>query len=162
MSRRGLLGIRRFVISSHVLDTSLNFLREVGLKKMEGVAAWGGEREGADTFSFRAAYVPRQTAIATEDGLSWQVDDDALHELNVAFNDAGLTLAGQVHSHPTSAYHSDTDDRSPLVTLLGAISVVVPDFAAGGLSDLDRFAWFRLHGFADWRPVGSDIQIELG
>ena len=48
---------------------------------------------------------------------SWRVTRS--FRVNRTFYEQGLTLAGQVHSHPADAYHSDTDDAYPLMTLIG-------------------------------------------
>ena len=72
----------------------------------------------------------------------------------------GETLGGQAHSHPTDAYHSDTDDHLALVTLLGAISLVVPDFAARRQPSADWF-WARLVGAQHWAPVSDTHRHEI-
>ncbi len=50
---------------------------------------------------------------------------------------AGRTARAQVHSHPTSAWHSCTDDRYPLAPSPGFYSLVLPRFAGDpvGLDD---------------------------
>lgn len=57
-----------------------------------------------------------------------RVDGDALHRLNVWLYQHQQMLGVQVHAHPTDAYHSDTDDTFPIVTTLGGLSLVVPNF----------------------------------
>lgn len=153
MGRRGLLDVSRFFVPDAVLDPTLAALAAAGEDEVEGMVVWGGVRDGDDAFRFQVAYQPRQRAYKTEHGLLVRVEADALDEVNRAFNARGLILAGQAHSHPTNAFHSDTDDLRPLVTLLGGLSLVVPDFARGGRADLDRCAWFRLHGYGNWRPA---------
>jgi hypothetical protein len=163
MARSGLLAIRRFIVPPSVIHPTLEVLAESGRQGYESFVVWGGTREeDEETFVFRSAYKPRQRSYKTERGLFVHVDEEALDRVNRAFNDEGLILAGQAHAHPTEAYHSDTDDVLPLVTLLGGLSVVVPDFAEGGLKDSDRFTWFRLRDYADWAPVDRETEIVIG
>ena len=77
----------------------------------------------------------------------------ALHSANIAFYRRGEIMAGQVHTHPTDAFHSPVDDHFPLVTLLGALSIVMPDFAGAGISSLKRWAFYRLTGSGTWKPA---------
>jgi hypothetical protein len=96
---------------------------------------------------------PAQTASRTKDGLLVVVDGDALFNVNKHFYERGELLVGQVHTHPGEAYHSPTDDDHPLVTLVGAISLVVPNFARRGLKDQDRWAWYRLEALGLWHVL---------
>jgi hypothetical protein len=162
MNGRGLLDIRRFMIPASVLDRTLEVLATAGERGVEGMVVWGAIREDAETLRFAVAYVPHQAAYKTEFGLLVRVEDEALHQVNRDFHERGLILAGQAHSHPGDAYHSETDDLRPLVSLIGGLSLVVPDFARGGRADVDRFAWFRLAGFGDWRPAGEETGIVVG
>ncbi len=63
-----------------------------------------------------------------------------------------LTLLLQVHSHPGEAYHSSTDDRFPIVTINGGLSIVVPDFGFGSFS-IDDWAVYRLAAGGAWKEV---------
>jgi hypothetical protein len=161
MGPRGLLDVKRFYVPASVLDGTLQALAAIGKDDAEGMIVWGGVRHEDGSFHFQTAFQPRQQAYKTQHGLLVRVDADALDEVNRSFNARRLILAGQAHSHPTNAYHSDTDNARPLVTLLGGLSLVVPDFARGGRADRDRWAWFRLHSYGDWRPaIEGEVVIE--
>lgn len=54
------------------------------------------------------------------------------------------TLAVQVHTHPGPAFHSWIDNEYPLVREVGALSIVVADYACGPVGDWARCATFRL------------------
>ena len=157
----GLGGILTLVVPRTLLESSLEALAQIGRNQAEGFVVWGGNRESNTVFGFRAGLVPEQRAYSTDEGLLVTVDGDALHKINVGFNEEGLMLAGQIHSHPTDAYHSSTDDHLPLVTVIGGLSVVVPDFARDGLDALDRFAWYRLASYANWVEVDPSRTIQI-
>ena len=63
--------------------------------------------------------------------------------MNVWLFENDLRLIAQVHTHPTEAYHSETDDAFPIVTTEGALSLVIPNFA-NGPANLTQYACYRL------------------
>ncbi len=156
-----LSGVDEFVLSASLIDQTLKPLQDAGRAGYEAFVVWGGKLTAPSTFEFEAAYFPEQTPSQTPEGLLVVVESDALFRINRAFYEKGLTLAGQVHSHPTAAYHSDTDDTYPLMTLLGGLSVVVPDFGTGGRDRLRDWAWYRLVGPGEWAPVSRGTRITV-
>lgn len=154
--------LRELRIPNAVLDPTLQFLAERGKNGYEGFVVWGGQVVDKQVLQFTSCYVPEQTAHKTCEGLLVTVDGDALFRMNRAFYENREIAAGQVHTHPTDAYHSDTDDHYPLVTLRGALSLVVPDFAKAGRAGIGEWAWYRLLGPAKWEPaVASGTRILL-
>ena len=139
--------ITRFVVPAEVVRGTDAQLRAAGRTRSECFVLWSGVQE-QDSFHIRTGHVPRQTAYASPDGLCVRVEGDELHRLNVWLFDHGEQLAVQVHSHPTEAYHSDTDDTYPIVTVRGGLSLVVPDFGHAGLLG-DGVAYYRL-GLSGW------------
>jgi hypothetical protein len=99
--------------------------------------------------------------MVTQNGLLVMVEGAALFQVNKSVHERGEILAAQVHSHPTAAYHSPTDDTFPLVTLVGALSVVIPDFARNAPADFDRWAWYRLSRRTRWEPASKNTSIEV-
>jgi hypothetical protein len=87
--------------------------------------------EDGKTVSFRRAYVPEQTCYSGPEGLLVKIDGDAIFELNRSCFERDEILAGQIHAHPTTAYHSPADDQLALIKLPGGLSIVVPHFASG-------------------------------
>jgi hypothetical protein len=124
--------IVRFRVPADVVNATDEALREAGAAGAERFVLWVGRAERS-VFSVRHAYVPAQTAHRLPDGLCVTVDGDELHRLNKWLYENQMTLGVQVHTHPTRAYHSDTDSTYPIVTQRGGVSIVVPDFAAHGL-----------------------------
>jgi hypothetical protein len=158
-----LTSVRELQIPNNVLDPTLGFLADKGQQSEEGFVVWGGRRIDEETLQFTSCYVPDQTAHATADGLLVVVDGEALFRMNRAFYERGEIAAGQVHTHPTDAYHSSTDDHFPLVTLRGALSLVIPDFARDGRAAMDRWAWYRLREHGRWDPAaetGTRVLLE--
>lgn len=133
-------------------------LRRAGRDGCELFVLWTGAVEGA-AFRVRTAHVPRQTSYRGHDGLCVRVDGDELNRLNHWLYEHGEILGVQVHTHPTDAYHSDTDDAFAIVTVLGGISIVVPNFARSGVTG-DGRAVYRL-SLGGWDELSEDAARHL-
>lgn len=144
--------LRRFRVPPHVVAVTDRALREAGAQGAERFVLWAGRVDG-DEFWADTAYIPAQTSHTLPDGLCVTVHGDELHKLNRWLYENSQTLAVQVHSHPTRAYHSETDSTYPIVTQRGGLSIVVPDFAQRGVAGpgvaayrLDSRGWRRVRG----------------
>jgi hypothetical protein len=115
-----------------------------------------------NVFDVVTPHVPKQTSYRLDTGLCVRVDGDELHRLNRWLFDAGEILGVQVHSHPTDAYHSETDDTYPMVTLLGGLSIVVADFGRDGIAGSST-AGYRLsrEGWIDLAPTDLTDLLEV-
>lgn len=150
--------IRQFIIPVDLCDETDVQLRAAGRDGVERFVLWSGVVTG-DTFHARTAHVPRQTAYRLAEGLCVRVEGDELHRLNVWLFEHGERLAIQVHSHPTEAYHSDTDDTFPIVTTRGGLSLVVPDFGRAGVRGPGT-ALYRL-SIAGWDELDVTVARHL-
>jgi hypothetical protein len=155
-----LLGIRQFLIPRAVAEASLEVIHDAARHKDEAFVAWAGVVEG-EALRFRRAIVPRQTAHKTPQGLLVTIDGQSLFDLGRKCHAHGELLAGQIHGHPDSAYHSHADDDLAIVTIAGGISIVVPDFAAGGLGGVGGWACFQLQADGTWEPVPTEVSVHV-
>ena len=155
-----LLGVRRFWVPDTIARRSVELMQRAAAGGAEIFIVWTGVPEG-ETLTFRRLLVPRQTPLRTRHGLLVHVDGQALFELNRDCHSNGDVVAGQIHAHPTDAYHSEADDELAIVRLPGGISVVAPDFARGGIADADRWACFRLDAQSRWTPLPQTVEVAL-
>jgi hypothetical protein len=142
MRRQSLQDVRHVRVPARVVRDTHNHLAARGRQGFEGMALWAGQHDG-ETFQVQTCIVPRQQGHRTAHGLAVTVSGDELREINLALYRASLRLVAQIHSHPATAYHSDTDDRYSMVTALGSLSIVAPDFATGPFEH-DELAIYRL------------------
>lgn len=126
-----LQSVTTYRVSRHLVDSTEAELRKAGRSGYELFVLWTGVFEGS-VFEARTMHVPKQTSYKLETGLCVRVDGDALHGLNQWLYQNKEILGIQIHTHPTNAYHSDTDDAYPIVTLVGGLSIVIPDFCRVG------------------------------
>lgn len=140
--------IEAVLVPRHVAAETQRFLQAVGLRGQEGLVLWVGnviEKKCHVT----QPLVPRQRGIRTADGVCAVVDSDEMHRINVELFKTGLQLIAQIHSHPSDAYHSETDDKHAIANSIGCLSLVVPDFAAGNFN-LAKTAVYRLSRAGEW------------
>ena len=162
MSARGFLDLEQIIVPASLAEHANKHLRAVGMAGYEGFALWAGKREDP-LFHVTECIIPAQRGMRYEEGVCVRVDADELFRINVHLFRSGLELIAQLHSHPTEAYHSDTDDAFPIATTAGALSLVIPDFAARPF-DLTRCAVYRLDPSQGWvalhpREVARLVQV---
>jgi hypothetical protein len=145
--------ISQFRVPGAILDRTEAEICAAGADGYELFVLWTGVING-ESFDVITPHVPKQTSYRLESGLCVRVAGDELHRLNRWMFEAGEILGVQVHSHPTDAYHSETDDAYPMVTLLGGLSIVVPQFGRDGIA-CPGTAAYRLSP-QGWTEVGSD------
>lgn len=140
-------------LAEHVLDQTHDVLRKYGQHGYEGLVLWVGSVRGT-VARVEQVVVPEQNPIRNESGVGYFVEAPVLFKLSKHLESSKLRLLAQVHSHPTDAYHSDTDDRYAIVTENGGFSLVVPDFAVRPMK-LDECAIYRLRG-GRWDELTAD------
>jgi hypothetical protein len=158
---RGLAHVKAMLVPRHCVDEAHAHLTLVGRQGLEGFALWAGTADG-DVFRVSDT-IPEQTGLRTNLGVCVTVDGQELHRINVWLYGRGLTLAAQLHSHPTDTYHSGTDDIYPIATMTGSLSLVIPDFARAPFS-LETCAIYRLlppRGWVELRPEEAEQLIVI-
>jgi hypothetical protein len=122
------------LIPRAILDEAAKFFEDRGAYGCEGTALIAGRLEGiADRL-----VIPDQVAEAGTGGRV-EVTTKGKLELAAALRDGSIYVA-RIHSHPGEAFHSLADDRNPILTYEGALSIVVPFFGLGLRRGLDACA----------------------
>lgn len=158
----GFLNLTELRVPRRLADEAQAHLRAVGQVGNEGFALWSGRREG-NVFTVAETLIPVQRGLQFQTGVCVTVGADELFRINRHLYTTGQQLVAQLHSHPTEAYHSETDDTFPIATTVGAFSLVVPDFAVRPFS-LEECAVYRLvedDGWLDFPPEAVRRVIHL-
>lgn len=145
--------VTRVVVPRDVADAVHAHLRAVGASRREGVGFWAGVVRNGIAY-VEAALVPSQVSGNVGDGLAVVISGDELFRMNVWLHQNKMRLIAQVHSHPTDAYHSETDDDYAIIAETGGLSIVVPDFARSPF-DVARIAAYRLSGSGRWDALST-------
>lgn len=135
-------------VTTEVLEQARVFFEDRGSYGCEGTAmiAAGPDRVG------RRLVIPEQRAGQVPS--CWvQVTDQGKLQLAEALG-RNETYIARIHSHPTEAFHSATDDKNPGLTNHGALSIVVPFFGLGLRRGLDTCAVYQL-GTDGWRYLDA-------
>jgi hypothetical protein len=132
-----------------VLEQARCFFEDRGAQGHEGTAMITGRPAPR-------LVIPDQTAHRSpRGGVSVEVTQKGRMQLAVALGQ-DERYAARIHSHPDEAFHSWTDDANPVLTYVGAISVVVPFYGLGLRHGLDACAVFRRTPTGwDELPVGA-------
>lgn len=149
--------VGKLTVPRRVINETAAVLREYGEHGCEGLVLWVGElisRGGPSEARVTDCIVPPQRSVRSEDGVGYFVSSDTLFALNRTLAEHKVRLLAQVHSHPTDAYHSATDDRYAIVTAEGGFSIVVPDFGRNA-EDPTTWATYRL-GPEGWDPLPAN------
>lgn len=157
---RGLLGVGQFHVASTIVDETIAEVRAAARDGLEAMVVWAGRRSDA-VVDVTRAIVPRQTRYQTDEGLLVLIDGDALFDLNRDLFQRGELLVAQVHSHGAGAFHSDTDDHLAVVTLLGGMSGVIPDFGLADHDPVRDWYWTRLVGTGTWSEIKARDVIRI-
>lgn len=127
-------------ITATALATSEAILQEAGREGVECLILLAG-RPQSDALVLDRVYLPRQRASP----ISVRLLPGSLIPIHRELATDGYLIAVQIHTHPGPAGHSHTDDADTTVTQLGSLSIVVPDFAEGGLAGWPGCVAYRLH-----------------
>jgi hypothetical protein len=130
-------------LDTDVLKAAQSLFEDRGSYGLEGTAMIAGPDP--------RLVVPDQLARRTLYGVSVELTEQGQWELATALGPSEIYLA-RIHSHPGEAFHSSTDDRNPVITFEGAISIVVPYFGLGLRHGLPACAVLRLTG-GTWQDL---------
>jgi hypothetical protein len=147
--------IKRMIVPRKILTQTREWLFEVGKTENEAFVLWAGVFLSLEVFEVTTALFPEQQAFRTPSGIGVYISGSELYRISRWIYENKVMLISQVHSHPTVAYHSDTDDDFPMVTAAGQFSIVVPYFAKDQLTNLDRCAIYRLNELGEWVAISS-------
>lgn len=141
-----------YTLPQQLLDEARAFFQECGRECCEGTALLVGQPD-ADRVRLSRLFIPEQRCIKTplgngHWGLRVELTQQAHYKLTNHLLPGQLFYA-RIHSHPGKAFHSDTDNSNGVISHQGAISIVVPYFAADPI-ELQRCAIFRLEHGRGW------------
>lgn len=152
----------RIHVPRRIVDQTVRFLQQQGRRFCEGVVLWAVRSDNPARVV--EAIIPDQEPIPATEGACVVLPLPFRERLTRELHERGLYIAIQVHSHPGEAFHSDTDDRYPVIHHRGAISIVVPYFARYGMP-IEDLAVFMLEAWPTWIELDEAEKIaalELG
>ena len=156
MGNRHVVGELTYVVPMGILRSSADALRSLSGGVRESVVLWIGT-ERAHKALVQRILVPQQLASPKH----FEVTLDERVRIIQELGTSGKKVLAQLHTHPGRAFHSCADDRLALPRHTGAISIVVPNFAADWKGDL-RQASVNCHlGKGVWSELNSEAVSKL-
>jgi hypothetical protein len=150
--------VRHYRVPEAVIAATETFLRERGSEGLEAVVLWLGVVRDETHAEVIVELIPPQIAYRSEDGVAVEIPDEAVAEI-IRLLPPRVFVLCRVHSHPSDAYHSKTDDGNMLISHRGAISIVVPYFARAGIQ-LQECSVNELDECHRWRELVADEVTE--
>lgn len=114
-----------FRMTTHCCNQTVDLLRESTQLGLEGIVYFVGLTNGETTVAV-SAVMPEAETTPT----SFDVSAIELGEIIRTASLSGLQVVGQLHTHPTVAYHSGGDLQGMHIRYPGFVSIVVPDYGA--------------------------------
>jgi hypothetical protein len=134
-------------VSEGILVETAGTLRCCGLGECECVAYWTGPNSD-DTVD------GVEHPIHSRSPFGYEIDSNWLTDLWKSLARSKRSVKAQIHTHPSRAFHSPTDDHWPIVSQAGFLSIVVPNFANS--EPLLDGAWIgRLQADGEWQRLAS-------
>lgn len=146
-----------FISRSGIAQT-LQVLQRSGQRRHEGITFWLGRRAG-ERIDVVEVYEPAHHAEADY----FHIPPRSMQALQQELRTKRLMIAAQVHSHPMEAFHSRADDTWAVIRHVGAISIVLPNFAT--TTNTDSFfvdaAVFQLSAANRWVQVSENRKEDV-
>lgn len=141
-------------LPSAILASTFRTLRECGQSRNECVVYWTGPVSSHGLVDAQDHPFHRRSPH------EYEIDSQWLTRYWFELARAQRTIRAQVHTHPGAAFHSATDDRWPVISQPGFISIVIPNFARGAVSF--QGAWIgQFQADGRWRAVPHHEFIEV-
>jgi hypothetical protein len=88
------------------------------------------------------------------------VDETWLNEFWLELGRRNMGVRVQVHTHPSEAFHSSSDDAYPIIHRPGFLSLVIPNFAMGPVGFNDAYLT-EIQPDGSWKevPVASRLVV---
>ena len=136
-------------VSRNTLRQTQAFMRRNGKDDIECIVLWAGKILDLSTFQVTRAIFPVQKGTL----VTVNVDEEEIKRIDDETRLRGEVIGAQLHTHPTSAFHSDTDDATPIISKVGALSIVIPYFARDPIETLTDAVAVRLSERGWSRPL---------
>lgn len=137
-----------------VVDATLSHVQAYGEQGREAICFWIGKYE-PPTASVRTIWIPRFECSA----VSYDVDPLEMLRLRQELDSSAEVLLAQIHSHPSSAFHSRRDDANSASPWPGFVSIVVPDCGFLSVPFFDAVAIFEHITGTQWKPITRDERL---
>ena len=145
-----------------ILAETVACLRRGGMLGEERVVLWLAKASAQPSLLVTEVYEPAQIAAVDY----FRLPPASMQALMRHLRIKRLKIVAQVHSHPGRAFHSEVDDEWAIIRHRGALSLVLPQFAAATTASnfFDEAMTYELSAANEWLLVpntGPHARIEV-
>jgi hypothetical protein len=144
--------IDRLLVTPSILERSRELLDPFRLCRVEGCLLWYGFVLGPDTCLVTTCVCPAQESRPT----TYKISSESMRDVRRRVRPHGLLLLVQIHSHPTRAFFSQSDEQHALNNRSGALNMVVPDYGNTRWIDEDRFCMVERTEVGEWQRWSAE------
>lgn len=137
--------LKKIFLAKTILLQTQKHLTYYGRIGQEGLVYWSGTKSDGIA-DIKSCICP----VQSNTGVTVDVAIDELLRLNQLLDEKNEVLIAQVHSHPSTAFHSSRDDNLPVTFTLGFFSLVVPHYCKNGLHSLSDLEVWEYVGHEEW------------
>jgi hypothetical protein len=137
------------ILPPALLRKTIGMLRRGGLRQEERVALWLSTAALRSPTSIVEVYEPDQIAAIDY----FRLPPESMRALMGHLKATRRRIVAQIHTHPGRAFHSDVDAEWAIVRHVGALSLVLPRFAATTTVEtfLDEVMTYAFTPEGEWR-----------
>ncbi|MGE0093062.1 MAG: hypothetical protein AB7M05_13810 [Alphaproteobacteria bacterium] len=145
-----------------VLRETISILRMGGQRGEERVALWLSTAAVRKPAIVTEVYEPDQIA----DFDYFRLPPGSMRSLMAHLGSTRRRIVAQIHTHPGRAFHSKVDDEWAIIRHVGALSLVLPRFAAKTTPEnfLVKVKTYEYSPTGKWqhrRNIGSSGRVEI-
>lgn len=146
--------MQHYRIQTGVLERTFKHFRECGAAGRECQVLWISPWAEVSRIA-EAVHVQHRSHA-----FGFEVESEWLNGFWLELASRKMGVRVQVHTHPGRAFHSETDDKFPIVHVPGFLSLVIPSFGRGQIG-FDGAYLARLTERGEWQraDVGEVIEI---
>lgn len=149
----------KLVIQCSAVEETLFRLRKGGERGEERMLVWLGRNGAGGKRQVREIFEPDQ--ICRKD--QFYLPPESMSSLMAVLRSTRSRILAQIHTHPGAAFHSEADDAWAIIRHVGALSLVLPRFAAGTTvsSFLTDVMAYEFSSSGEWQHVNSScVEID--
>jgi len=139
-------------LTQGMLESTFEQFRRCGRGHEECQALWVSSWDNPETIS--GVVHPKHAAHFG----GFVLDDDWLNTFWLELGNINSGIRVQVHTHPREAFHSETDDKFPIIHKPGFLSLVIPNFALGPVGFKDAYLT-EIQPDGRWRQVAIESRL---
>lgn len=144
----------RLAISPELLGRTLVLLKAGGPRHEERMVAWIGKGSSSGRSVVKDVYEPEQ--VCRKD--RFHLPPESMNSLMREIVRTRSAILAQIHTHPGRAFHSKADAAWAIVKHVGALSLVLPNFAATTTVEnfMEEVMIYEYSASAEWVLTPND------